>query len=105
MASSVSALRVLCAVEGVSLLLLFGVAMPLKYVAGRPEAVRIVGMAHGLLWIALCALLLVVIVSRRWSLGRGAAVFLSSLLPFGFLAVDRRLRAWDADSHPPTPTP
>ena len=50
-------LRILGNVEGVSYLLLLGVAMPLKYAFGLPLAVKIVGMAHGVLFLAYCALL------------------------------------------------
>ena len=49
-------LRILGNVEGVSYLLLLGVAMPLKYAFGLPLAVKIVGMAHGVLFLAYCAL-------------------------------------------------
>ena len=49
-------LRILGYVEGVSTLLLFGVAMPLKYAADMPEAVTIVGMVHGILFMALVAM-------------------------------------------------
>ncbi len=96
MTTSINRLRVLCLIEGLSLVLLLGVAMPLKYLAAMPLAVRYVGMAHGLLWIALIILLTIVAWRHRWGLGRSAAVFVTSLLPFGFLLIDRRLRAWDA---------
>jgi integral membrane protein len=46
-------------VEGVSTLVLFGVAMPLKYYADMPMAVSIVGMIHGLLFIGLVAMFLI----------------------------------------------
>ena len=38
-------------IEGCSTLVLFFVAMPMKYYADIPEAVSIVGMIHGLLFI------------------------------------------------------
>ena len=38
--------------EGISFLLLLGVAMPLKYIWQLPLAVEVIGMAHGLLFIA-----------------------------------------------------
>src|SRR5690606_32019581 len=38
--------------EGLSYLLLLGVAMPIKYVWGDPSWVSAVGMAHGLLFLA-----------------------------------------------------
>ena len=37
--------------EGVSFLVLLGIAMPLKRLAGLPEAVLVVGWIHGILWI------------------------------------------------------
>ena len=42
-----NALRVLSIVEGVSTLLLFFIAMPLKYIAGMPMAVTVAGSIHG----------------------------------------------------------
>lgn len=98
--TAITALRRLCLIEGVSLLLLLFVAMPLKYAADMPLAVRYVGMGHGLLWMALIVLLIVVAWRQRWSLGRSAAVFLSSLLPFGFLVMDRRMAGWDRQPQP-----
>lgn len=44
-------LRSVGLLEAISFLLLLGVAMPLKYMFDQPEMVRIVGMAHGVLWI------------------------------------------------------
>ena len=44
-------LRLVAKIEGVSFLILLGVAMPLKYAAGLPIAVKIVGWAHGVLFI------------------------------------------------------
>lgn len=100
MMTSLTMLRLLCFIEGLSLLLLLGVAMPLKYMADQPMAVRYVGMAHGLLWLALCVVLVVVACRLRWGLARSAAVFVSSLLPFGFLVTDRRMRTWDRQPLP-----
>ncbi len=94
-------LRLLCIIEGVSLLLLLGVAMPLKYLADQPLAVRYVGMVHGLLWLALLVMLVAITWRQRWSFGRCLAVFVSSVLPFGFLVIDRRMRAWDKEETPP----
>ena len=44
-------LRLIAFLEGLSLLVLLGIAMPLKYLAGQPAAVRYVGMTHGLLFV------------------------------------------------------
>jgi hypothetical protein len=45
--TSLGRLRVIGFVEGVSFLVLLGAAMPLKYLADMPLAVKIVGSAHG----------------------------------------------------------
>ena len=51
-------LRLASLLDGVSYIILLGIAMPLKYAADMPMVVRIVGSAHGFLWIALCLFLL-----------------------------------------------
>lgn len=91
--SSVAWLRLAGIVEGISWLVLLFVAMPLKYGFGLPMAVRIVGAAHGGLFIIFVALLAWAHFSRRWTLFRSGTLFVSALLPFGFLFVDRTLQA------------
>ena len=68
--------------------------MPMKYMMNIPEAVKLVGWAHGILFTALCFALLHVMRDARWSLGRGAVVFIAALLPFGPFLIDRRVVAW-----------
>jgi integral membrane protein len=84
-------LRRLGHVEGVSTLVLFGVAMPLKYGFDMPMAVTIVGSIHGLLFVALVAALVVAIerVPIGWRLALAGA--LGAVVPFGPFVVDRWL--------------
>lgn len=90
--SLVHLLRIVTLIEGVSFLLLLGVAMPLKYMADMPMAVKICGWIHGVLFVALCYLLFRVTLEERWPLGRSAMVFIAALLPFGPFVIDRRLK-------------
>ena len=90
-------LRLTGLVEAVSFLVLLGVAMPLKYFAGLPGAVKAVGWVHGVLFVAFCGALLLTVVVARWPLGRAAVVFVASLVPFGPFAVDARMRRWDEE--------
>lgn len=85
-------LRLLSLIEGTSTLILFGVAMPLKYAFDMPLAVRIVGSLHGLLFLALAAMCLVAI--RRVPIGMslGLAGIAGAVVPFGPFVVDRWLR-------------
>ena len=78
--------------EGASLLVLLGVAVPLKYLAGSPEAVRMVGPIHGFFFSAYCLLLADVHVKQRWPLRQTALFFVAAILPFGTFALDGRLR-------------
>ena len=78
--------------EGVSFLLLLGVAMPLKHLAGLPMAVKVVGWAHGVLFMWLLIALGVVWYRARWSPRDVGVVLLAALLPFGPFVIDRRLR-------------
>ncbi len=52
-------LIIACLVEGISTLVLFCVAMPMKYLAGRPEWVTVVGTLHGVLFLLVVAMFLV----------------------------------------------
>ena len=66
LSSSVGRLRAAGMIEGVSFLLLLGVAMPLKYFAGMPLAVKIGGWVHGLLFLTFCMVLLVAHTAEKW---------------------------------------
>ena len=90
-------LRIAGLVEAASFLVLLGVAMPLKYFAGFPAAVKIAGWVHGVLFIVFCAALVLTMVVAGWPLGRGALVFVAALLPFGPFVLDRRMKRYEAE--------
>ena len=87
-------LRAVALCEAVSFLILLGGAMPLKYLADMPLAVKVVGWAHGVLFVVFCAALLYTTVVARWPIGRAALVFVAALLPFGPFVVDRRMNEY-----------
>jgi len=78
--------------EGISFLLLLGVAMPLKYAYGQPLMVQIVGWIHGILFTAYAALLATVSSDLGWPARKVALGLLASVLPFGPFVFDRTLR-------------
>ena len=84
-------LRIAAFLEGVSLLVLFGVAMPLKYVWDMPLAVRVVGSLHGIFFVAFVSALYRVTLERRWSKGRTLSSVGYALLPGGTFVLDRAL--------------
>lgn len=76
-------LRLVGFLEGISYLLLLGIAMPLKYYAGLPMAVKVTGWVHGVLFIAYIYALIQVYFENNWSLKKVFIAFIASLLPFG----------------------
>ena len=87
----VGRLRLIGMLEGVSFLLLMGVAMPLKYFAGFPEAVKWTGWVHGILFIGYCIAILVTLVSGRISFRKATIAFVASFVPLGPFFIDRKL--------------
>ncbi|WP_425615065.1 DUF3817 domain-containing protein [Anatilimnocola sp. NA78] len=85
-------LRWIGILEGISYLVLLFIAMPLKYFAGQPLAVQVVGSIHGGLFILFVLSVLEVTIRRPWwsPLFWGAAA-LAALLPFGTFVFDRWL--------------
>jgi integral membrane protein len=101
----VRALRAAGLAEGLSFLVLLGVAMPLKYWAGMPGAVQVAGWVHGVLFMVFCVALVFAARRAAWPLGRSALVLVAALLPFGPFVVDGRMLAWaeGAESREPRP--
>lgn len=89
--NSIYSLRLLGNIEGISYLLLLGIAMPMKYFFGFPMAVKIVGMAHGVLFIAYCLLLALQMRANKWNLLFSIYLFVATLIPFGTFVTDRKL--------------
>ena len=90
--SAVGRLRAAGMIEGVSFLLLLGVAMPLKYFAGMPLAVKVAGWLHGLLFMVFCIVLLEAHTSQKWPLRWSGLLLLAALMPFGPFLIDGRLK-------------
>lgn len=90
--SLIDQLRLSSLLDGISYLILLGIAMPLKYFAGMPMAVRIVGSLHGALFVALCLFLLLALIRKKLSFGWCVLVFLCSLVPFAPFVLDRKLK-------------
>jgi integral membrane protein len=88
-------LRAIAFVEGLSYLVLLGVAMPLKYLAGMPLAVRVVGSLHGLLFVLLMLAIAEGWLRRGKSLAWAVRLGVLSLIPLGTFFADRALAADD----------
>lgn len=85
-------LRVVAFIEGISYLLLLGVAMPLKYFAGMPAPVKTAGWIHGILFVLYLFAVAEATFRRHLSFTLALAALAASLIPFGTFALDARLR-------------
>lgn len=84
-------LRIIGLLEGVSFLVLMGIAMPLKYICDMPELIYSTGMAHGLLFVLYIFFVLLVGYQLKWSLNQIFWALLASLIPFGTFIADKKL--------------
>lgn len=92
MKTSISIVRAIGLLEGTSYLLLLFVAMPLKYVFGEPVAVKLVGSAHGALFVLYVVVAILASRKLRWTMRKLASVVLAAVLPFGPFVIDRQLQ-------------
>ncbi|MGN8646457.1 DUF3817 domain-containing protein [Gracilibacillus sp. HCP3S3_G5_1] len=85
--------RIVGIIEGTSLVLLLFLAMPLKYWAGLPEVVTVVGAIHGILFIIYILFTLYTTYKVRWSLRWFFSAVAVAFIPFGNFVLDKRLQA------------
>ncbi|TLS19463.1 MAG: DUF3817 domain-containing protein [Betaproteobacteria bacterium] len=76
-------LRLAALIEGITLLSLLFIAVPLKHLMGMPATVSIVGPIHGLAFVFYLWTVVNTAVSEDWSKGQIALSVAMALLPFG----------------------
>ena len=84
-------LRLTGHVEGLTLLVLFLVAMPLKYLYGVPEATRVAGAVHGVAFVAYLVVLADTAAGAAWRLREAMLALCAALVPFGTFVYNRRI--------------
>jgi integral membrane protein len=92
LATPLGRFRLISLIEGISYVVLMGIAMPLKYVAGKGEAVRLVGTIHGGLFVLFSLALLHVAIVERWMRRSTATAMLAALLPLGAFWLEHQFR-------------
>ena len=80
--------RLITLLEGSSYLLLLFVAVPLKYLMGDESYVKLLGMPHGVLFIAYIILSFVMRKKMNWNTTSFIIMLLASIIPFGTFYVD-----------------
>ena len=84
-------LRIVGIMEGISYLVLLGIAMPLKYFYGMPEAVKYTGWAHGALFMAYIPAVFIARKAMNWKFAWTILALKASLFPFGTFILDKYL--------------
>ncbi len=84
--------RLISLLEGISFLLLLFVAMPAKYYLGYPQAVTLMGWAHGGLFMGYVFLAFAAFQRYNWSDGLMARVMISGVVPFACFFLDKHLK-------------
>lgn len=82
--------RLLGYLEAISFLVLVGIAMPLKYVYGAPEAVKMVGMGHGVLFMVYIVAASWVWDAHNWPFKRLVLAYFAAVVPMGTIFFDRK---------------
>jgi integral membrane protein len=90
--SFLKSLRVVSLIEGVSTLILFFIAMPVKYIWDIPEAVSWPGRLHGGLFVLLVVMALVAIKKVPISEKVSFQLIIAALVPFGPFWMDKKLK-------------
>lgn len=90
--SAIGRFRVLAFLEGISLIILVFVCVPLKYYFDNPSGVKIIGPIHGLLFVLFVIDAMRQSVERDWKFFKTTAwVLLASFIPFGTFMLDAKV--------------
>lgn len=82
--------RIIGQMEGASFLILLGIAMPMKYLLDIPEPVKMIGWAHGLLFVLYVAGVGQAKFTLNWSWKQVFFALVASVIPFGPFIIDRQ---------------
>lgn len=88
-------LRVTGILEGLSFIILLLIAMPLKYAAGKPQMVSVVGMAHGVLFVLYIFLTVVAKIQYQWSWRKVLLLWVASIVPLGTFYADHKILRYE----------
>ncbi len=82
--------RIISFLEGLSYLLLLFVAVPIKYFGQDEQYVKMLGMPHGLLFVAYLVIAYLIKDDMNWKGKSLFQVMIASIIPFGTFWVDKK---------------
>ena len=89
--SQLRRMRAVSLLEGATLVLLLGVAVPLKHLAGFPVATSIMGPIHGIAFVLYVWMLVQTLSLGGWTRAEAARMVLAAFIPFGAFVNERAL--------------
>jgi integral membrane protein len=90
--TSIGRFRLIGLLEGVSLVVLLFIAVPIKYINGNPLWVKTIGPIHGAFFILYAIMSFQIASEQNWKFSQTTwKVLLSSFLPFGTFYIDHVL--------------
>ncbi|MEY8760166.1 DUF3817 domain-containing protein [Chryseobacterium tongliaoense] len=90
--SKTGRLRILAFLEGISLLVLIFIAVPVKYWMGNHSFVKLMGPVHGTLFLLFLFNTLSVGVEQQWKFKETTwKVLVACFIPFGTFYIDRKI--------------
>lgn len=91
LSTNIGRLRIIGFLEGVSLLVLIFIAVPLKYIGHDPTLVKAMGPVHGALFLLFIVNAVSVGVEQKWQFKTTSKVLLACIIPFGTFYIDRKI--------------
>lgn len=90
--TTIGRLRLYAFLEGISLLVLVSIAVPLKYIFGNPDWVKNIGPVHGALFLLFVFNALRVGVEQKWKFKETTwKVIVACFVPFGTFYIDWKI--------------
>ena len=90
--TNIGRLRLIALLEGVSLIILVFIAVPVKYLMGDHTMVKLIGPIHGVLFLLFVFNTLSVGVEYKWSFTATTwKVLLACIIPFGTFYIDSKI--------------
>jgi integral membrane protein len=91
LSTNIGRLRIIGFLEGISLLVLLFIAVPIKYIGHDPSIVKAIGPIHGALFLLFIVNTISVGIEQKWQLKTTGKVLLACIIPFGTFYVDRKI--------------
>ena len=82
--------RIIALLEGISYILLLFIATPIKYLYEDPQYVKLLGMPHGVLFMAYVVIAVLISSDMKWSTKTLGVVLLASIIPFGTFYIEKK---------------